>query len=237
MKLFPIAILTTLLGCSSVPGPLGRQTIDISDFDFSTPITTILPDSYKSQQWGDGWYNIPETAFDDTNLLVRDSVHSWDTDELLWIEYRQQGTNSEDAYLSFEGQVFNAANFMTTPEGQIMLVCGYAWKIPQQDSNALIERITKKYGEPKYERASFCREYDLYTWTLEDRTVKYSVVSTDESNVLKIETEHNEQGELTDLREGKRETYINGYIFIIDAPWVEKILSAGQASGDFVYCK
>lgn len=230
-------MLTALIGCSSAPGPLGEQTIDISNFDFATPITTIFPDSCKSEQWGDRWYEIPQTAFYDTNLFVRDSVRSWDTDEILHVEYRQQGMTSADEYLCFEGQLFNSADFMTSPEGRIMLVCGYAQKIPEKDSRALIERITKKYGDPGYERASFCGEYDLYTWTLEDRTVKYAVVSTDESNVLKIEVEHNEQGELTDLREGERETYINGYIYVIDAPWVEKVLTEGQRSGDFVYCK
>lgn len=145
--------------------------------------------------------------------------------------------NSEDEYLSFEGQIFHAANFMTTTEGRIMLVCGYARKIPEKHSRALIERVTQKYGNPDYERASFRREYDLYTWTLEDRTVKYAVVSTDQSNVLKIEKEHNEQGELVGLREGERETYINGYIYVIDSPWVEKILSNKQGSGNFVYCR
>lgn len=30
-------------GCDQRPGPLGEKTIELDDFDFSTPITDIFP--------------------------------------------------------------------------------------------------------------------------------------------------------------------------------------------------
>lgn len=234
MKLLQTILMLPLISCAAAPGPLGEQTLDITDFDFSTPITTIFPDSYKSKTWGDRWYEIPQTAYYDTNLFVRDSIRSWDTDELLRVDYRQQGLNSQDEYLSFEGQIFHTANFMTTLEGHIMLVCGYAYEISPKASNALIERLTRKYGEPERRPKSTIYAYDLYNWILEDRTIRYAAVHTDESNVMKLEAEHNEQGELTGIREGERKPHLKGYIFVIDAPYVETVLTA-RAKGDFNY--
>lgn len=170
-------------------------------------------------------------------MLFRQPIESWESDEVLWIEYKQASETSLDKYLCFEGQILNTAYFMTDPEEKIMIAGGGAKKISKADSRALIERITKKYGKPEHKRASFSGEYDLYTWTLQDRTIQYAVVFTDESNVLKIEIERNEKGELMNLSERKRESYFNGYIFIINAPWVKKIHSAGEATGDFVYCQ
>lgn len=33
-----------LSGCAQRPDPLGEKTIELDDFDFSTPITDIFPD-------------------------------------------------------------------------------------------------------------------------------------------------------------------------------------------------
>lgn len=38
-------------GCDQRPGPLGEKTIELDDFDFSTPITDIFPDRYISTEW------------------------------------------------------------------------------------------------------------------------------------------------------------------------------------------
>lgn len=46
-------------GCAQRPDPLGEKTIELDDFDFSTPITDIFPDRYISTEWGENWYRIP----------------------------------------------------------------------------------------------------------------------------------------------------------------------------------
>ncbi|MEB3376215.1 hypothetical protein SFC43_34880 [Bacteroides sp. CR5/BHMF/2] len=54
--------------------------------------------------------------------------------------------------------------------------------------------------------------------------IKYAVVATDESNILKMEVKHNKDGELTDLREGKRRSHLIGCFFVIDAVWKDRFL-------------
>lgn len=157
-------MLATLpfIACASKPGPLGKKTIDITGFDFSTNISTTLPARYEYLGYED-CYRIPETASDDTNRMQCDSVRSWETNERMWVEYLRGSTSSEDQYLCFDGQIFNSANFITTLDGRIVLVSGYAYSISAQQSAALIERMTRKYGEPKITQESFCRKnYDRY---------------------------------------------------------------------------
>ncbi len=52
-------------GCDQRPGPLGEKTIELDDFDFSTPITDIFPDRYISTEWGEDWYQVPTPSTKD----------------------------------------------------------------------------------------------------------------------------------------------------------------------------
>lgn len=232
-----MAVFTTLLGCSSAPGPLGEQTLDISDFDFSTPLATLLPERYIDAEYGADWYNIP-SADGDTNFMRRDTVIGWHTNEPLWVEYLQMGTCSVDAHICFEGHIFNATNLITGLDGRIGVIAGQAAWDTKEACETLIERTTKRHGTPKHTTEQFCNKpYDLFTWTLDDRTIKYAVVGTDESNILKLEIDRDADGHLIDLREGERKQRSQSYIYVFDKGWAEKLSEAGQASGDFVYCQ
>lgn len=103
-------------------------------------------------------------------------------------------------------------------------------KLTRTESYDFIARLSKYYGEPIHTVEFLYRDYNLYTWTLEDRILKYAVITTDESNVLKIEAEHNEDGDLTDLREGKRGSYLIGYLFLIDTTWTFRPFQAFQVA-------
>lgn len=229
-----MGLLLSFSACASEPGPLGKETIEIDDFDFSTNISTILPDSYKNRDY-EGSYHVPSSD-GTTNIMLREGRPRFQ-DSIEWYEYRSRSVSHGDKLLRMAGQTFNAANFAAALDGQIFLVSGYAYKIAAEQSAALIERLTKEYGESMQTRGKFFgeREYDLYTWTLEDRTIKYAVVETDQSNELKLDIPLDESGNPTDLREGERQPHLKGYLFVIDASWVERFRDVSGRSGDMVY--
>lgn len=233
--------MTSLLGCTSRPGPLGEGTIKLDDFDFTTSISEIFPDRYLDPEFGDdGWYRIPSvpTTFGDYTLYRRDTCFNFSRDKALWVTYRQQSSFSTDEYLSMAGRTFDAANFATTFDGRIFAVGGNISELTQTESEDFIARLSKRYGEPVHTVESFCGDYDMYTWTLEDRTLKYAAITTDEHNVLKFEHVYNEDGSLADIRAGKRRNILKGYFFVIDAAWRDRFLITDRAvSGDFCYCK
>lgn len=230
MKLLSIAILTTLIGCSAAL--LGNRAFDITDFDFSTPLTTLLPDKYKDASFKgetyEGSYLIPTT--DGLPIVLkRDTTFTREGIPQL-IFFTPCNVSQANRPILFAGQHFNSPNLAITPEGQIVQIGGYLFMTPEQDNDAFITRLTQRYGKPKVE---FKQSYDLYTWTLKDRTIKYAVVEASEP-ILVIEKDAS--GQLNfDYEEPQQ--MVDSYLFIIDAPWVEKILSTEQASGDFVYCK
>ena len=222
-----------LSACSHKPGPLGEGTIELDDFDFRTPIYDIFPERYVHPDYGADWYLVPRGK-----LYHKEICCDRSTDEALWITYTYSSYSQDDEYLSMAGQTFNAANFATTLDGRIFLVSGKIAEITQAASDDFIARLIKRYGEPTHTVASFTRDYDLYTWTLEDRTLQYAAVTTDEHNVLKIETEYDKDGSLTGIREGKRRVILKGYFYVIDAAWRDRFFGADYLKrGDFCYCK
>lgn len=231
------SLMLSLYSCAQQPGPLGEETIGLDDFDFTTPISAIFPESYVDSTYGSAWFQVPSCS--GYNLYHKEECFNFAGDSALWVTYQHQSSCSADEYLSMAGRPFPAANFATTSDVRIFAVGGSISGITQDASDDFIARLSKSYGEPVCNEESFgSRVYNLYTWTLEDRTVKYAAVTTDEHNVLKIEHVYNEDGSLADIREGKRRRSINGYIFVIDAAWRDRFLLTDCAvSGDFSYCR
>lgn len=229
------SLMISLISCAPKSGHLGEDTIEFDNFDFSTPVTDILPEHYIHPDYGKDCFSVPSVS--GSNLYYKEICCSY-ANEALWLEYRHFGSCSGDEYLSMAGRIFNAANFATTLDGRVFLVGGKINELTQTESDDFIARLGKRYGEPIHSAKSFFCDHDLYTWTLEDRTLKYAVATTDESSVLKIEMEHNEDGELTDLREGIRKSRLIGSFFVIDTEWKERFLTNDHmVSGDFCNLK
>lgn len=69
-------------GCDQRPGPLGEKTIELDDFDFSTPITDIFPDRYISTEWGEDWYQVPPPQHQGRRGWI--SISKRNLHRLLW---------------------------------------------------------------------------------------------------------------------------------------------------------
>lgn len=235
------SFMVSLFGCTRKPGLLGEGTIELDDFDFTTSISDIFPERYIDPEFGyDGWYRVPSVSgtLGNYTLYRRDTCFNFFRDKALWVTYQRASSCPADEYLSMADQVFPAANFATTFDGRIFAVGGTITEITQAASDDFIARLSKRYGEPVHTVESFSRDYDLYTWTLEDRTLKYAAVTTDEHNVLKLEIKYNKDGSPANVREGKRRNILQGYFYVIDAAWRERFLITDRAvRGDFCYCK
>ena len=106
-------------GCDQRPGPLGEKTIELDDFDFSTPITDIFPDRYISTEWGEDWYQVPTPSTkdgEDGYLYQKETCIDFYGNP-FWITYSQMGSCDADKLLSMGGHTFSTANFAVTLDG------------------------------------------------------------------------------------------------------------------------
>lgn len=234
MRLLLIAVFTTLLGCSSTPAPLGERPFNITGFDFSTPLSALLPDTYRDTSYKgerfEGCYLIP-SAEDYPILLQRDTIRTRDG-VAQFIFCGRCNASQADRPILFAGQHFNAPNLAVSPEGHVIMIGGHLIAISDQDNDAFIARLTAQYGEPTAEYKGW--RNDLYTWTLEDRTIKYAVRET--STPVPV-IEKDASGRLTNLYNEKPQQALTAYLFVIDAAWVERITSADNIEGDLTHCR
>jgi hypothetical protein len=147
------------------------------------------------------------------------------------IEYRQEIFSNDDVLARFDDFDFNAINFATTIKGDMMVFNAVADKISLKDTNRFVEFLDKKYGKSKKVREYFIKPYDLYTWQLKDRIIKYGIVTNDGTNTMKIEAD--ESGGR--VKDGISEPHIRAYIYIIKKEYADQVIGK-MSSGDLLYC-
>lgn len=221
-----------LNGCAQRSGALGEKTIELDNFNFSTPITDIFPECYISTEWGTDWYNIP--SLNGTVLYHKEICKDYDGND-VWITYSNTGCCYADKFLSMYDYIFCSADFATTLDGHIFAAGGHVPDITQEDCNKFISLLSKQYGEPERNTGNF--SCSLYKWKLKDRTLTFAVHETDEHNVLKLESTYHEEDKTLEIREGKRRNITEGYFFIFDGEWYDLFVNTEcLKGGNITYC-
>jgi hypothetical protein len=148
------------------------------------------------------------------------------------IDYKQQMFSYEDVIARFGDFEFNAINFATTVTGKLMAFNAVAGKISLKETQSFVQLLNDKYGKAAKTKGEFIKPFDIYTWRLKDRIIKYCVVSNDESNSLKIVADKDQQT----IKEGKNEAYLKAYIYIIKKEYADQVIGK-MSSGDLLYCE
>lgn len=229
--IFYLNLLLLFVSCKGQTKPIGEKPLDLEEFNFDTKITTLFPDKYKSTKW-ENYYNIPSAM--NTSLFQKVTVYEnefTDRQKPKWIEYREGSSTTADTLAIFKDSAFNTVNFATTLDDKIMVVNGVAQEIGQVEIEKFIQQMNKKYGNSVKTKGKFFKPFDIYTWKLADRTIKYCVIVNDESNTMKIAVDVEKQK----LEEVKREPHYEAYIYIIKKEY-EKTVVGEMNTGDLIYC-
>jgi len=215
------------MSCNGQTKPIDKQALNLENFDFETKFSTLIPDRNKVDI---GYYEVKTTT------LVADTIYGdgyFTPEEPLRIEYRRIMSSTGKTLAKFGNFKFNAFNLITTIDGKMMLVNALAQNISLEETQRFIKQTNEKYGEATKTIGEFMNEsYDIFTWELEDRIIKYSIVHDDESNALKFVVDEDNNT----IREGEKVPHFNAYIYLIKKEYADEIMSK-RGSGDLLYCK
>lgn len=224
-------ILTFMISCNGQENKkvtsIAEEPLQLENFDFNTKLSTLLPEKTKSKDYK-GYYELK------SEMLKVDTISEGefiDSEKPVRIEYHQLSFSYQDILAKFGNEEFNAVNFATTIDGKIMLVNALIGKTDLKQTKAFIEKLDKKYGKSTKTKGEFSdKKYDIFTWQLKDRIMRYTTVLDNEENVLKIEIDE----ENKKIRNGDKNPHYKGYIFIIKKEYKDQIFGK-VSSGDFVF--
>ncbi len=206
---------------------IAEEPLQLENFDFNTKLSALLPEKTKSKVYS-GYYELK------SELLKVDTISDGEfigSEKPVRIEYRQQSFSSQDILAKFGNEEFNAVNLATTIDGKIMVLNALIDKTDLKQTKDFIETIDKKYGKSAKTKGEFSdKNYDIFTWQLKDRIIRYTTVLDKEENTLKIEIDE----ENKKIMNGDKNPHYKGYIFIIKKEYKSQIFGK-VSSGDFVF--
>lgn len=205
-----------------------EEAVELQDFDFNKKTSAYFSDKDKYKTY-DHYYRIKSEVIGVDTISDGEFIGS---EKPIRIEYRQEIFSNDDVLARFDDFDFNAINFATTVDNRMMVFNAVAGNISLKETQKFVELLDEKYGKSKKTRESFIKPYEIYTWLLKDRIIKYCVVSEDESNTMKIEVD--EKG--NSIKSGVREPHLKAYIYIIKNEYSNQIVGQ-MSSGDLLYCK
>jgi hypothetical protein len=234
MRLILFLSLMLLSGiCSGQTKPIGEAPVILDEFDFTSKISALYPDKYKSRQYKN-YYEIPSRfSLLGYSGVIKEVTYENEFDQELkksvGIEYRQQSSSKADVLAVFGKQPFNKINFATTLNGKIKIVGAAAINISKSESETLIRQITSKYGKFTKRKGEFGKVFEIYEWKSKDRMVRYAPLLDDESNSLKNDIDRNNKT----IKSGKKKSHLKAYLYIIRNEFIKDM--AKTKIGDFAY--
>lgn len=231
MRIIKLLIFLNLLiiftSCNGQIKPIDEEPLDLENFEFNTKFTTLIPDKNKSKNYN-GYYKVKSELIEVDTIKDGDFIGS---EKQIRIEYREKSYSSGDTLAKFEDFDFNAINLVTTLDGNIMVVNALVGEISLKEAQSFIKLLDRKYGKAKKTKGEFIKPFDIFTWEFKDRIIKYCIVGDDESNMLKIVVDK----ENNTIENGKREPHLEAYIYLIKKEYADKVIGK-MGTGDLIYC-
>jgi len=214
-------ILPFVLSCNgqekSGAKSLADGALQLENFDFNTKISTLLSENTKSKEYS-GYYQVKSEMIEVDTISDGEFIGS---EKPVRVEYRQRSFSNRDVLANFDDFEFNAINFVTNMDGKLMLINAVAGETNKDKTEDFVSKLNKKYGNSKKTKGEFVgQNFDIYTWQLKDRIIKYNLVFDDEKSTLKIG--------------GDKNPHYKAYLFIIKKEFQNEIFGK-VSSGDFVY--
>ncbi len=205
-----------------------EEAVELQDFDFKNKTSTYFSDKDKYKTY-DNYYQIKSEVIGVDTIYDREFIGS---EKPIRIEYRQEIFSNEDVLARFDNFDFNAVNFATTLDNRMMVFNAVAGNISLEETKNFVELLDEKYGKSKKTKENFIKPYDIYTWLLKDRIIKYCVVADDGSSTIKMEVDEKNKS----ITSGSGETHYKAYIYIVKNEYANQIVGQ-MSSGDLLYCK
>ena len=232
-KILTILLLTAItlffLNCNGQNKMLGESPLILDKFDFDTDITTLFPAKNITKK-NNNIYKIP---FGTHNLFfIKDTIVVYNGSLLgdklpVMIQYRKTNFLRSDTVAVYEKFPFNSINLATTMENKIMMINGLVEYANTVESIKIIDLLDKNYGNHIKSKGNYIQPFDIYTWTLQDRIIKYSIVNID----------HDETSiENNTVQNREEQMNIMAYLFIIKKEYANKTIGR-MYQGDLVYCQ
>lgn len=221
-KLLLILIISSFVlscngqGKSSVKS-LSKESLQLENFDFDTKISTLLPEETKSKEYA-GYYKVKSEMIEVDTVSDGEFIGS---EKPVRIEYRQQSFSTSDVLANFDDFEFNAINLVTDMNGKLMLINGVAGETDKGKTEGFVSKLNKIYGNSKKTKGEFAgQNFDIHTWPLKERIIRYCVVFDDEKSTLTIG--------------GDKNPHYKSYLYVIKKEFQNQIFGK-VSSGDFVY--
>ncbi|MBO9690509.1 hypothetical protein [Chryseobacterium sp.] len=222
-KIIPILIcLLFLISCKK------EKAIELEGFNFNNKRSAYFSDKDKYKTY-DNYYQIKSEVIGVDTISDGAFIES---EKPVRIEYRQDIFSYEDVLARFDDFDFNAINFAATVDGRMMVFNAVAGKISLEETKKFVELLDEKYGKSKVGRETFIKPYEIYTWHLEDRIIKYCIVGDDDSHTMKIEAG---QANKSDTN-GEKKSHVRAFLYIIKNEFANQVIGK-MNSGDLLYCK
>jgi hypothetical protein len=226
-----------MASCSGQPKVFGESPINLENFDFNLNVKKFYPEANKYR----AIYvpitqaiQIYDVELDNLGsiLIMKETVREgWREDsEPKWIEYKQQGCNNYQKLAVFGKYTFSCVDMVTTVDNQVMVIGAYDFYGTEENAMNFIKLLNKKYGKNiQTKKNVFSRDFNIYTWELKDRIIKYCFVSPDDRGTLTVVL--GEQNEETE-----EEEEMEAYFYIIKKEYADKVI--GNLNTDnLIYCK
>lgn len=216
-KLLLLAILPFVISCNGQEKDniksLLEEPLQLNNFSFRTHISTLLPDKAKSKDF-DG-YDIKSEGLEVKTISIDNELEYYGNENPVKYVYQQFTYSYDETLAKFDDYEFNAINFITTNKGKIMAVNVIIDQVTLNKAQKIIQILDKKYGASKKTKGFTSEEFAIYTWSLKDRMIRYSIVQADK------------------LNEKDADLYC-GRLYIIDNTKTNDVLGK-VSSGDFIY--
>jgi hypothetical protein len=222
-----IPILMLMGACEAQVKSLDKAPLDLEKFDFSTKMSTLLPESTKNKENSD-WYRVKNMS------MSRDTVFSdeYGSDpKPKWLEYRNRSSSSGDTIASFLDLQFNSANFATTIDDKIMVANGIVSEISESEYKKLVTVLNTKYGVAVKTQGEFFKPFDIYTWTLKDRIIKFVPLFDDERSTMKIVVDKDNKT----ISNAEKTPHYRALLYVIDKKYADQVIGKFN-TGDLLYC-
>ncbi|SMO78048.1 hypothetical protein SAMN06265171_106309 [Chryseobacterium rhizoplanae] len=220
--IFVVICLLFLTSCKK------EKAIELQDFNFNNKTSTYFSDKDKYKTY-DNYYQIKSEVIGVDTIFDGEFIGS---EKPIRIEYRQEIFSHQDVLARFDDFDFNAINFATTLNGKMMVFNAVAGDISLKETKKFVEFLDQKYGKSKVSKETFIKPYDIYTWRLKDRMIKYCVVADDGSNTMNIEVKQANKG--IDNRKNKSD--VRAFLYIIKNEYADQVIGK-MSSGDLLYCR
>jgi len=223
-RLVFLNLITILfIGCKSHEKAIGEAPIILDNFNFETNIKDIYPDRYKVD--GDSVYAFPSSYVKESTTAI-DTLYEeyWSSDKTpKGLNYKQLIYTKEDTIAIFENFPFANLNIVTTLDHKkIMMISSFLEEISKTKTDDFVSKLNQKYGKAERVSQNY-NEYEVYTWNLKDRTIKYSVLL-------------NERKDPRHFDKTTGVEILNAYFFIIKKEY-ENVFVDKMDEGALNYCK